>query len=128
MTPFWYVGFNQIESPCNNSEKHCFKFQKNRTVNKNNGNFEMAPPISPPKSPFIVFGPKRNLVPSLLILNKRCMQQMIEIVRAVCKIFPKCCEGLTFRETGSNIQKKVAYRLEWCIKMNLLEIKFQSVC
>lgn len=36
-------GFNQIGSSCNYSEKHCSKFQKNLTVNKNNDNFETDP-------------------------------------------------------------------------------------
>ena len=27
--PFRYFGFNPIELPCHNSEKHCSKFQKN---------------------------------------------------------------------------------------------------
>ena len=45
---FRYFGFNPIESPCNSSDKHCSKFQKNVTVNKNNDNFEIESPLTLP--------------------------------------------------------------------------------
>ena len=32
---------NGSELHCNNNKKHCYKFQKNYTVNRNNGNFEI---------------------------------------------------------------------------------------
>jgi len=43
---------------------------------------------TPQKNAFIVFGPKRDLVSSLLIINKGCVQS-IEIVLAACEMFSK---------------------------------------
>ena len=41
--------------------------------------------ILSPLNPFIFFGLEQNLVSLLLILNKYCMQKIIEIIRAVVK-------------------------------------------
>ena len=81
-------------------------------MNEYNGNFEIGPPPNPMKNHFIDFRPKRNLVSSLLILNKSCMQKIIGIVRAVCELFPKHGDWLTDRrtdgETDNNIHSALA--------------------
>ena len=67
-------------------------------VNKNNGNFEIEFHLTSSENPLYSFQTKRNLVSSLLILNKKkCMQIIIEIVRAACEIFPKCGDWQGFR-------------------------------
>ena len=53
--PFWNFSFNHIESPCNDIMKQPFKFQKKRTVIKNNGNFEIVHKITTKKGPFLKF-------------------------------------------------------------------------